>query len=469
MSTSGSVPRANGVEEETETVESSPKTRESSGPTLWTPNGKQSQPASSNSLDSRSIARLWQEEPDRSYALLAAIVESSDDAIISSDLDGTITSWNRGAERVFGYTAAEMLGNSTSELASPTCQEDTERVLEKIRRGESVDHYETLRRHKDGSEIIVSMTVSPIRNSSGILIGASKVSRDITNTRRAEQSMRNADKLALAGRMAASIAHEINNPLEAITNLLYLVEHETLSDEARTYLTLAQHELGRVSHIASQTLGFFRNNRGPSSTLLSEIVDSALSLHLGRLTTSNVAIHREYAPLASLFVHQGELRQVLANLIGNALDAMPAGGRLRVRIRKALDPVTKTSGARIIIADTGTGMNRATMRQIFEPFYTTKGSAGTGLGLWVSSQIVARHKGHILVRSSQSPQHSGTVFSIFLPHLTEATSSYSEEGPASPSQQLSLPIAEMPSTSREDASRHTHAEPDPQSTAYNAA
>lgn len=469
MNESRSIPRANGVEEETEIIGTPQNTVESHGPALWTPTGKRNRPASSDPSDSGNIAKLWQQEPDRSYALLAAIVESSDDAIISNDLDGTITSWNKGAERVFGYTAAEMLGHPTSKLAAPSCQEDTERVLEKIRRGESVDHYETLRRHKDGSEIIVSMTVSPIRNSSGDVIGASKVSRDISQMRRAEQSMRNADKLALAGRMAASIAHEINNPLEAITNLLYLVEHETLSDEARGYLTLAQDELARVSHIAAQTLGFFRNSSEPSLTPLSEIVDSALSLHLGRLSTHKMAIHREYAPLPLLFLHQGELRQVLANLIGNALDAMPAGGRLRVRIRKAFDPKTKASGARIIIADTGTGMNSATMRQIFEPFYTTKGSAGTGLGLWVSSQIIARHRGRISVRSSQSPRHSGTVFSIFLPNLTDTAFGYPEEDPVPSSQQMSLPIYEVSSTSRGDASRHTPAQPDPQSAEYNAA
>jgi len=416
-----------------------------------------------------STPELSQRQQDeRSLALLAAIVESSDDAIISSDLNGIITSWNRGAERVFGYKPNEMLGHPTSKLASPNCQEDTELVLEKIRRGETVDHYETLRRHKDGTDIIVSMTVSPIRDSSGNLIGASKVSRDITATRRAEQALRNADKLALAGRMAASIAHEINNPLEAITNLLYLVEHDTLSEETRSYLTLAQHELARVSHIASQTLGFFRSSRGPASTPIAEIADSAVSLHLGRLSTCGVVIRKEYTQIAPMFVHQGELRQVLVNLVSNALDAMPEGGRLRIRIHRAIDRQTETEGVRIVIADTGTGMSRTTLRQIFEPFYTTKGATGTGLGLWVSSQIIARHKGRISVRSSQSPEHSGTVFSIFLPHLDQTPSSALEEDAGT--RQLPLPIVEEKSaTSLEDASRHTPSEPDQQSAAYNAA
>jgi len=423
--------------------------------------------AEAASVPTREIE--FKQQAERGLALLAAIVESSDDAILSSDLDGIITSWNRGAERIFGYTAAEMVGNPTSMLSSPNREEDTERVLERIRCGETVDHYETLRRHKDGTDIIVSMTVSPIHDSAGNLMGASKVSRDITATRRAEQSLRNTDKLALAGRMAASIAHEINNPLESITNLLYLLEHETLSADARSYLTMAQHELSRVSHIASQTLGFLRSHPGSASTSLPEIVDSALSLHLGRLSTSNVTVHKEYASISPLFVHQGELRQVLVNLIGNALDAMSSGGRLRIRIRHAFDSLTDTYGVRIVIADTGSGMSKATQRQIFEPFFPTKGSSGTGLGLWVSSQIIDRHKGRISVRSSESPKHSGTVFSIFLPRISEAPSSELEDDPTYTQRRSRFAILEDGATSREDESHRTRVEPDPRSTAYNAA
>jgi len=405
---------------------------------------------------------------NETLALLAAIVESSDDAILSSDLDGIITSWNKGAERIFGYTAQDMIGRPTSALAPQSALEDPLHVLEKIRRGERVDHYETIRRHKDGSDVIVSLSVSPLCDPEGNIIGASKVARDITGTKRAEQALRNADKLALAGRMAASIAHEINNPLEAITNLLFLLEHEIISEQARRYLTLAQHELTRVSHIASQTLGFFRGAPGSATHPLADIVDSAVSLNLGRLNTCNVQFEKKFAPVAPLLCNQGELRQVLVNLVANALDAMPSGGRLLIRIRDASDLATGAPGARITIADTGSGMSAQTHRVLFEPFYTTKGSTGTGLGLWVSSQIIARHKGHISVRSSQSPDHHGTVFSIFLPRLQELPLGDSDRSDASRSRQMPLPI-DSQATSPEDGSRHTPAEPAPPSTAYNAA
>ena len=410
----------------------------------------------------------FERKADETLALLAAIVESSDDAILSNDLDGIITSWNKGAQQIFGYTPAEIIGHSLATIASENCQDDWAHCLEKIRRGERVDHYETLRRHKDGSDIVVSLTVSPIRDSSGTVIGASKVARDITGTRRAEQALRNADKLALAGRMAASIAHEINNPLEAITNLLFLLDHEALPEQARRYLILAQHELSRVSHIASQTLGFFRGAPGTAATPLVDIIDSAISLHIGRLATCNVVVEKDYQFSPSLFCNQGELRQVLVNLVANALDAMPNGGRLIARVRTAVDPATNASGVRVVIADTGTGMSLRTQRSIFEPFYTTKGATGTGLGLWVSSQIIARHKGRIRVRSSESPDSHGTVFSIFLPNLTEIPGNEIQQT-ALPTQQLPLPIDGGHVTSHEDGSRHIPAQSDPQSTAYNAA
>jgi PAS domain S-box-containing protein len=424
-------------------------------------------------VESSGEVRITREEAlekraTESLALLAAIVESSDDAILSNDLNGTITSWNEGAERTFGYTAQEMLGRPTSVLASPNCKEDWAIVLDNIRQGRRVDHYETLRRHKDGSDVIVSLSVSPIRDSAGTVVGASKVARDITGTRHAEQALRNADKLALAGRMAASIAHEINNPLEAITNLLFLLEHESLPDTARHYLTLAQHELTRVSHIASQTLGFFRGAPGSSPTLLSEIVDSAISLNVGRLSTCNVVFEKRFASVDPLYCNQGELRQVLVNLVANAIDAMPTGGRLLIRIRSAHDPLTGAPGARLVVADTGSGMSTRTQRALFEPFYTTKGTTGTGLGLWVSNQIIVRHKGRISVRSSQSPDHHGTVFSIFLPRLEEIPHAESDLAGNLRTNLTQYPV-DHPATLREDESRHTPVEPDPPSTAYTAA
>jgi PAS domain S-box-containing protein len=428
----------------------------------------------SDETSSETSDRSLSHRADETSALLAAIVESSDDAIISCTLDGSITSWNKGAERIFGYSSAEMMGRPTSVLGSQSAKEDPAIVLERIRQGQHIEHYETYRRHKDGSDIIVSLSVSPVRNSAGQIIGASKVARDITSMRRAEQALRNADKLALAGRMAASIAHEINNPLEAITNLLYLLEQESLSGQGRRYLDLAEHELMRASNITSQTLGFFRGTAAPTLSQLSDIVASAISLHAGRLTIINVNVETNYLSVAPLLCDQGEIRQVLVNLVSNALDAMTSQGRLLVRIRPATDTITGASGIRLTIADTGSGMNAKTLGRMFEPFYTTKGATGTGLGLWVTQQIVARHKGRISIRSSQSPARHGTIFCLFFPYTDQAVQDQTAQGQPTVSSAsdptLSVPAGDDDqATSREDACHHRPSEPDQPSTERNAA
>jgi len=353
--------------------------------------------------------------PDQAPALLAAIVESSDDAIISKNLDGIVTSWNKAAERIFGYTANEMIGRPIATLACIGGENDLLHVINRVRAGYRVDHYETKRRCKDGREISVSLTVSPIRDRSGKIIGASKIVRDITQRKLTEETLQKADKLALASRMTASIAHEINNPLEAITNILYLLEHEPIGDQARQYLILAQHELTRVSHITAQTLAFFRGSPASTLSVVSDILDAALTLHRGRLSTSNIQLERDYHPAPEIICNQGELRQVFANFINNAIDAMPSGGRLRVKIRPATSPTTHDRGVRISIADTGHGMTLETRRRLFDAFYTTRGATGSGLGLWVCNEIIARHGGRIAIQTSQDPSHHGSVFSLFLP------------------------------------------------------
>jgi signal transduction histidine kinase len=231
----------------------------------------------------------------------------------------------------------------------------------------------------------------------------------------AEAALRQSDKLAAVGRLASSIAHEINNPLEAVTNLLYLLDGTTLNEAQRGYLDTARQELARVSEIAAQTLTFNRQRdiRGRASVSL--LLDSVLALYQGRLAGSQIMIERSYQNTSPFTCYPGELRQVFANLIGNAFDATRKGGRIILRERAARHPKSGQAGVRITVADTGHGIHAAVKTHVFQAFKSTKGGNGSGLGLWISKEIIDKHWGSVHFRSSTKPGASGTVFSIFIP------------------------------------------------------
>ena len=241
------------------------------------------------------------------------------------------------------------------------------------------------------------------------------VTLDITERVLSETALRNADKLALVGRLASSIAHEINNPLESITNLLYLLSRADLPATEQGYVLMAQQELARVSEITAQTLTFNRQQNAHEVAVATEILDSVLALYQGRLLTSNIRVSRDYRCRLPILCYPGELRQVFTNLIGNAFDATRQGGRIVLRERLSLSPISGEQGLRITVADTGTGMPPEVKSRLFEAFHSTKGNNGTGLGLWISKGIVEKHGGSLHYSSSTAPGHSGTVFSIFLP------------------------------------------------------
>ncbi|MDR3723579.1 MAG: ATP-binding protein [Terracidiphilus sp.] len=246
---------------------------------------------------------------------------------------------------------------------------------------------------------------------------------DTTDRKRAEDALRKAEKLAVTGRLAASIAHEINNPLEAITNLLFLLRNFCqLKDPALNYVNMAEYEVRRISEITQQTLRFYRQSTLPTRICLSELLGSVLSLYHGRFNAMNIQVESGFDPEIELFCFAGEIRQVFANLVGNAIDAVPNGGRIVVRAHRSChwsEPALK--GVRFTVADNGSGMEHDVMQHAFEAFYTTKEVTGTGLGLWISQEIVDKHNGFIHVRSCAGVGNrpSGTVFQFFIPDLPE--------------------------------------------------
>lgn len=347
---------------------------------------------------------------------LAAIVESSGDAIISKDLNGIVTSWNQQAERLFGYKEAEMLGRSILTLIPPELHPDEDMILGKIRSGQKIDHFETVRIAKSGERIDVSLSISPVRDEHGKIVGAAKIARDIRETKKLAEALRTTEKLAAAGRLAASVAHEINNPLEAVANLIYLAKRDLPDTEkVASHLKSAKQELNRVAHIARQTLGFYRDSSSPVQLNVASELDLLLGLYQRRYETRNIKVTKEYDEGAEVIALPGEIRQALSNLLTNALDAMPSGGTLALRVRKAHEwSPGNVRGVRITIADSGSGIPKEHKQSLFQPFFTTKADVGTGLGLWVTRGIVEKHCGSIRVKSRTEEPH-GTTLSIFLP------------------------------------------------------
>ncbi|HEV2578004.1 MAG TPA: ATP-binding protein [Acidobacteriaceae bacterium] len=256
----------------------------------------------------------------------------------------------------------------------------------------------------------------PLREGDDTISGIIVLGVDVTDRKRAQDVLLQTEKLAAVGRLASSIAHEINNPLESVTNLLYLA-HQTADDpETRGYLAMADVELRRMSSITNQTLRFHRQRTSPAPIQPGVLLENALSIYQGRLINSSIETSTRIRASRPLVCFDGEIRQVLNNLVGNAIDAMAgSGGRLSLRSREGTDWASGASGIVFTVADTGVGMSPETASRIFEPFFTTKGLSGTGLGLWISHDIIQRHRGRLKVRSTTKRGRSGTTFTLFLP------------------------------------------------------
>ena len=357
-------------------------------------------------------------------ARLASIVDSSEDAIIGKDLKGTITSWNKGAEKIYGYTPDEVVGKNISLLAPPDRPDEIPGILRKIARGEMVEHHESLRVTKDGRLLNVSITVSPLRDARGEIVGASAIARDITGQKRAERQLHQAQKMEAIGRLAGGVAHDFNNILGIINACSeFLRDSVDPAADAAQYVDNIKNAIERGSSLTRQLLAFSR-----SSTVQPQLLDlNARLKDVGKLLRPLMGDDVEIlivskSPTAVVEADPGQLDQIVVNLAVNARDAMPRGGKLILETGTAKfdEPLAEQRqnvppGDYILLAvsDTGSGMDEATITRAFEPFFTTKEAGkGTGLGLATVYGIVKQSAGHILVYSE--PGH-GTTFKIYLP------------------------------------------------------
>jgi PAS domain S-box-containing protein len=332
------------------------------------------------------------------------------------DRFGAITEANDEFLRITGYTREELeAGLVRWDTMTPLEYHglDQEHIAEAAERG-TCTPYEKEYVRKDGTRVPIMCGYTLLEGSQDQYIA---FIQDLTAQKKSEEAMRRAEKLTTAGRFAASMAHEINNPLAAVTNLIYLACRDaSLQGDTRAILELADRELARISRIVAQTLRFHKQSTAPVQADVAEIMDSVFPLFASRLGADRIPLTPEYAQCERLWCFNNELRHAFANLVGNALDAMGEGGKLRVRVKpghrwgESAEP-----GVVVIVADTGSGIPMAMRKRLFEPFLSTKEKTGTGLGLWATENIVRKHRGRIALRTASGSACHGTVFRLFFP------------------------------------------------------
>ncbi len=363
----------------------------------------------------RSNAALQESE-----TRLSAIIGSAMDAIITVDEQQHIVVFNQAAEQIFGISAKEAMGQPLDRFIPPRYRAAHRVHVDNFGRtgttSRSMYRPGTLfGLRASGAEFPIEATISQTETGGKKLY--SVILRDISERKHAEELLRSTERLAAMGRLAGTIAHEINNPLEAINNLLYLLEHDQNVEEGpKQFVKLAREELQRITHITRQTLSFYREASEPVVVQISSVLDNVLELYHKPLQLKKIQVTRDYRVTGTIEGFPGQMRQVFSNLVVNAIEAMHEQGRLCIRVQQSRNwKRPELTGIRVLVADTGTGIPRENRRHIFEPFFTTKGEKGTGIGLWVSNGIVQKHGGFIRLRSSQLPGRSGTSFSVFLP------------------------------------------------------
>ena len=364
----------------------------------------------------RSLLTALQEGEQRLRSL-AAIVESSDDAIISKNLGGIITSWNTGAQRVFGYTAAEAVGQPVTIVIPADRQSEEREILTRIRRGERIDHFETIRHRKDGTLIVVSLTVSPVRNAEGQIIGASKIARDITEQKRSQEQIATLAREATVGQLSSSIAHEIRQPLAGIMAnaqaALRWLEKANV-EEVREGLNGIVSDGHRAADIITNLRAMFKSDVQEKTLVdINKLVSSVLAL-------ARIDLHKHKTELQAqlddripeVLGNQVQLQQVILNLVTNAIEAMSSSQTRVLRIKTELNQSNKVH---VSIEDTGTGIKPSDVARLFKSMFTTK-ARGMGMGLSICQSVIENHDGRIWV----SPRaNGGSIFQFELPTIAD--------------------------------------------------
>ena len=351
-------------------------------------------------------------------------LKSIGDAVIATDRNGTVTFMNPVAETLTGTSSAAAQGKDIlsvfpilNEFTGQAAENPVKKVMTLGRVVGLANH--TVIRHADGRLIPIEDSAAPIRDDRLQLIGVVLVFRDVSAERKSQDILRKTEKLAAAARLSATVAHEINNPLEAVVNLIYIAKSDPDAPPSVVrQLTVAEQEIERVAHITRQTLGFYRESNAPERVRINDLLDAILSVYSNKLESARIEVKREFSECPPVHAVAGELRQAFSNVLANAIDAVGEFGAIAVSTRSIAEGEGST--IEVVIADSGTGVSSADLEHIFEPFFTTKKDVGTGLGLWVTKEIVERHGGSIDVSPTNGLDGlQGAAFTLRLPCVSK--------------------------------------------------
>ena len=374
--------------------------------------------------DSLEVLGRRADELFQSEQRMRTTLDSIGDGVITCDAAGCVQIMNPVAQDLTGWTQTEAHGKPLEEvfrIVDQATRASIENPVAKVKRLDRVvglsNHTVLLR--KDGRELDISDRGAPIRDQFGETTGIVLVFRDVTIERKTQEALIANEKLAVAGRLAATIAHEIHNPLDSVSNLLYLMRNGATEEESGQFMAMAEQELARVTQISRAMLGLYRESKTPVQVDLKEMLEEILLLMERRITDLAVTVSTDLPANVSVGAFPAELRQVFTNLIANAAEAAGPNGSIHLCIKpqpRGVDPagLALQAGAWVIVSDNGVGVSEEVQSHLFQPFFTTKGERGTGLGLWVSQGIVQKHGGIIKLSSDTSADHHGTVVSVFL-------------------------------------------------------
>jgi len=359
---------------------------------------------------------------------LATTLRSIGEGVITTDATGRIDFLNTVAEEITGYQLKEVRGRDVTEILRIVDDRTHEPVRDVVKeigeRGSVLDFgNHSLLVTRSGAEFPIEHSGAPIMETNGVSAGLVFVFRDVSQRRRTEEALRSSEKLALIGRLSATIAHEIRNPLDAVSNVLYLLKSSPgATEQVRENIAMGEQEVMRMGQIAGQLLNYSRESRSPISVSIPEILQGTVALFTPKIRAQQIEIGTDFRSRLLVQAIPGELRQIFSNILGNAIEAVGRNGHICIRTRDTVDRHSGRSGVKIIICDDGPGIDPSIQSRLFTPFFSTKGEQGTGLGLWLSRSLVEKHDGTIDFRSSTRPHKHGTVFALFVPQSGESRS-----------------------------------------------